>query len=139
MQNRARDGWHACANNTDIGFHAAPESDLIVVVCRVAVLPNLGNVLQTNDAANCDEQADEKDEHNPNLSACVFDLQFYQPGNRKEEHDKIESNVQTAASVDSQREIDAMSFMFSIPLCPHAADRATLRDKEDEHGHKIGG
>jgi hypothetical protein len=115
VQNRARDGWHAGADNTDIGFHAAPESDFVVVVCRIAVLSNLRDVLQTDNAADCDEQADEKDEHNSNLSSRVFDLQFHQPGHRKEEHDKIESNVQTATSVDSQREIDAMSFMFSIP------------------------
>ena len=115
MQDRARNGWHAGAYDTNIGFYAAPHSDFVVVVCRIGVLSNLGDVLQTNDAADCDEQADEKDEHNPNLSSRVFDLQFYQPGNWKEEHHEIEKNVQTASSVDSQREIDAMSLMFSIP------------------------
>jgi hypothetical protein len=76
VQEWASNRWHAGTDDADIAFHATPESDRVVVVCRIGIVSNLRDVLQSDDTAECDEQADEEGEDHANFTSRISDLEL---------------------------------------------------------------
>jgi hypothetical protein len=118
VHERAGDRGHAGADDADVAFDAAPQSDVVVVIRRVCVVSDLRQVREADDTAGCDEQADEEGNDDADLAASVGDLELNEPRNREEEDDEIQEDVDRAADVGSESEVDAGACVFTIPLQP---------------------
>ena len=102
-------------------------------------MSNLSNVLQTNDTAERDEQTDKEGDDDADFTSRLSHLELDQLRDRKEEDNEVKHDVHPAANVRAQLEVDALSFVFAVPLFPEVAEWSALHAKEDAHGYAIGG
>ena len=109
---------HASANDADFAFDAAPRRDLGVLVGRVGDFADVGGVLEPHHAADSNKEADQESEDDADFAASVGDLELNEPRNREEEDDEIQKDVDRAADVGSESEVDAGACVFTIPLQP---------------------
>ena len=117
---------HAGANDADFAFDAAPQTDIGVVVGRVCDLADPRRVLQTHHAACSHEESNEERQDNANFPSLILNLDLHQFRDREEEDDQVEENVDGAVNVDSELEVVAVAFVFSVPLFPEKSAEITL-------------
>jgi len=120
VHERTGDGRHASADDADVAFDGTPQAGVVVVIGRVCVSSDLGQVLQADDAADRHEQANKEGHDDADFAPRVGNLQLDKPGNREEKDNKIEGDVDSATDVGSESEVDAGAFVFTIPLYPEA-------------------
>lgn len=82
VDDRARDGRHAGADDAQIGFQSGPDPYVVVMVGCVGVFSDLGQVLQADDTADCDEETDEERQDGAEFASFVSDLKLQKLGDR---------------------------------------------------------
>lgn len=94
--------------------------------------------MQSYNTTNCDEQPDEENQHHSNFAFCAPGLQGYQVGDREEEHNQIEDDVQRCISVCGRFDVEAHALVFAVPLIPGVVQRSALEDERDQEAEAIG-
>ena len=107
---RGRERRHAGADDTDVDLNDRPEGYGRVGPGRVRGRAPMHDIVEADDAANGDEQSDEKGQADTNFLA-VGDLDLHQAWEGEHEHHEVEKYVDAGTNVDLRKNIDTSAPM----------------------------
>ena len=109
------------------------------MVCCIRHLAELRQVLQADDTADCDEEAEEESQDRADLAPAIPDSQREEFRDGEEEDDEVEEDVEGAVDVYRFLEREARPSVLAVPLCPEQADWPAFEGEVDNEGDAVAG